>query len=263
MEVDRLQIKDVAERTGFSPATLRYYEDLGLLPRSTRTRSGYRLYDESTLDRLAFIGRAKQLGRSLDEIAQLTRVWDGGRCGPVQDHLRTIVGEKLALALRQIDELRALATELQRAASDLAGHRPDGPCDNDCGCTNSPQTPPESVSQPVFLRPHPGAAMTPHNPPPIACTLGPNSMIERRDAWSAVLRDVHERQAISGGLRLTFTSSVPLDALIRLVAAEHECCSFFSFAITVDGRGSALEVTAPEEASSMVDLIFGGHENES
>jgi len=77
------QIKDVAERTGFTPATLRYYEEIGLLPASTRTAAGYRIYDDSSLDRLAFIARAKQLGCSLGEIADLRwrgRAGDAARC---------------------------------------------------------------------------------------------------------------------------------------------------------------------------------------
>ena len=76
-----LRIKDVAQRTGFSAATLRYYEDIGLLPPAARTDAGYRLYGADTLDRLAFIARAKQLGCSLDEIATLNGAWDGGECG--------------------------------------------------------------------------------------------------------------------------------------------------------------------------------------
>ena len=96
------QIKDVSERTGFSPATLRYYEDIGLLPPSTRTAAGYRIFDDATLARLAFIARAKQLGCSLDEIADLATAWEGGRCGPIQDRLRTVVADKLESAQRQI-----------------------------------------------------------------------------------------------------------------------------------------------------------------
>ena len=86
-----LRIADVARRSGFSPATLRYYEEIGVLPAPPRTDGGYRSYDERTLVRLAFISRAKQLGCSLDEIADLSLAWDGGECGPVQDRLRRLV----------------------------------------------------------------------------------------------------------------------------------------------------------------------------
>ena len=63
------KIKEVADRSGFTAATLRYYEEIGLLPEASRTPAGYRLYDDGTLDRLAFIARAKQLGCTLEEIA--------------------------------------------------------------------------------------------------------------------------------------------------------------------------------------------------
>ena len=93
MTLTGFQIKDVAERSGFSAATLRYYEDIGLLASAARPASGYRVYDESTIERQAFIGRAKQLGCSLEEIADLNTAWDGGECGPVQDRLRSLVIE--------------------------------------------------------------------------------------------------------------------------------------------------------------------------
>ena len=110
-----LKIKEVADASGFTTATLRYYEQIGLLPEATRTPAGYRLYDQRTLDRLAFIARAKQLGCSLDEITGLTAAWDGGECGPVQDQLRRLVAGKIGAAHSQIAELVTFAAELQQA----------------------------------------------------------------------------------------------------------------------------------------------------
>lgn len=51
--------------------------------RSDENPAGHRLYHDHTLDRLALINRAKQLGRNLVEIGDLTVAWDGGQCGPV------------------------------------------------------------------------------------------------------------------------------------------------------------------------------------
>ncbi|HUF99821.1 MAG TPA: MerR family transcriptional regulator, partial [Ilumatobacter sp.] len=90
-----LKIKDVADASGFSANTLRYYEQIGLLPVSARTAAGYRMYDQRTLDRLAFIARAKQLGCTLEEITGLATAWDGGECGPIQDQLRRLVADKI------------------------------------------------------------------------------------------------------------------------------------------------------------------------
>ena len=98
----------MARRSGFTPATLRYYEEIGVLPAPPRTDGGYRSYDERTLERLAFIARAKQLGCSLEEIADLSVAWDGGECEPAQDRLRRLVAEKLATAQAEIVELMTL-----------------------------------------------------------------------------------------------------------------------------------------------------------
>lgn len=245
------KIKDIAERSGFTAATLRYYEGIGLLPESTRTPAGYRLYDERTLDRLAFIARAKQLGCTLGEIADLTLAWDGGQCGPVQDRLRAVVADKLGNAQQQIVELMTLSSELQRAATTLELHRPDGPCDDRCGCVTDPTV--DAPSRPVALVSKP----TSLEPVPIACTLESHSMRGRLDDWQALLTHVVVREQLDDGVRVTFGPATPLDDLIRLTAAEHDCCQFFGFAITVDGRGVALEVRSPPEAVDVVHALFG------
>ena len=122
-------ISEAAERSGFSASALRYYEGIGLVEPSDRTDAGYRLYDDDTLDRLAFIARAKQLGCSLEEINDLVGIWDEGCCAPVQKRFHDLVTAKLAAAERQIAELTALADQLRLAATHLAGPPVDGPCD--------------------------------------------------------------------------------------------------------------------------------------
>jgi hypothetical protein len=54
----RYRIAEVADRTGFSTPTLRYYEEIGLLPPAERTAAGYRLYDDRAIDRLRFVRAA-------------------------------------------------------------------------------------------------------------------------------------------------------------------------------------------------------------
>ena len=249
------KIKDIADRSGFTAATLRYYEEIGLLPESTRTPAGYRLYDDHTLDRLAFIARAKQLGCTLEEIADLSVAWDGGRCGPMQDRLRGVVADKLATAQLKIIEMTTLTSELQRAATTLEMHRPDGPCDDSCGCiTDSPDTAEVVSHQPVSLGNKPDHAQV---GVPIACTLGPQSMPGRLAEWQRLLEHVVRREPIERGLRATFAQATPLDELMRLAAAEQACCQFFTFAITVDTRGVALEVRAPDDALPVLQSLFG------
>lgn len=128
------RISDVAARSGFSAATLRYYEEIGLLPEPARTPAGYRRYDDHAIERLAFIARAKRLGCSLDEIADLSTAWDSDQCGPVQDRLRDVVADKLANARQQVADLLTLINDLEQTRATLEGHRPIGPCDDQCGC---------------------------------------------------------------------------------------------------------------------------------
>lgn len=239
------RIKEIAERSGFTPATLRYYEEIGIIPPPERTAAGYRHYDGLTLDRLAFIARAKQLGCSLEEIAELGKAWDGGECGPVQDRLRAVVGAKLRSAQQQIGDLMTLTAELQRAASNLERHRPEGPCDERCGCMAGDE-------QPLVQ-------LTTKSPTsaPIACTLGADAIGARLDEWGSVLDHAVTRRAIEGGVRVELDSRSDLAELSRLVAVEHDCCRFFSFTITIDGRGIALEVRAPEAAQAIVTALFG------
>jgi DNA-binding transcriptional MerR regulator len=139
-------IGEAARRSGFSASALRYYEGIGLVEPATRTVAGYRVYDERTFDRLAFIARAKQLGCSLEEIIDLVGVWDGERCGPVQRRFHDLVTEKLAATQRQIAELTALADQLRHAAAQLVGPASDGPCDERCACLNL-----EGAAAPVAL----------------------------------------------------------------------------------------------------------------
>ena len=236
------KIKEIADRTGFSAATLRYYEDIGLLPESARTAAGYRMYDERTVERLAFIARAKQLGCTLEEIADLTLAFDGGQCGPIQDRLRTIVAAKIATTRQQIVELMTLSAELQQAAASLELHRPEGPCDDSCGCMS-----PGGDTTPVSLIAK----------PEIACTLDGSMMPGRLDDWRQLLSFVSRREAIDSGVRLIFAADVSPGSLIDLVAAEQQCCRFFGFAITVDERGLALEVRAPSDAQPILTALFG------
>jgi len=75
--------------------------------------------------------------------------------------------------------------------------------------------------------------------------------------WQALLAGVEHREPITHGLRLHFGHAGPLAEIGRLAAAEHECCPFFTFAITIDGRGVALEVTAPPDGHALLELVFG------
>jgi hypothetical protein len=166
--------------------------------------------------------------------------------------LRSLVRDKLATATVQITELMTLSAELQRAAAALERHRPDGPCDDRCGCVvDDDRAVPSAVA--LIAKPI-GSA---DDGSPIACSLEAAEMPGRLDDWQRLLEHVRQRSPIDDGVRLEFEPGVPTDELIRLVHAEQDCCNFFRFAITVDRRGTALEVSASPEARPVVDAVFG------
>lgn len=107
-----MKIGQVATVSGFPIKTIRYYEDIGLLaPSVERSDSGYRLFEESVLGRLAFIKRAKSLGLSLREIGEILEIRDKGQlpCGEVKQQLENKVKE----ITDQIEALEVLKAELQ------------------------------------------------------------------------------------------------------------------------------------------------------
>jgi MerR family transcriptional regulator, copper efflux regulator len=94
--------------------------------------------------------------------------------------------------------------------------------------------------------------------PPIDCTLDGSSVPDRLAGWRAILAHATSRTTTDDGARrVEFDGDIPVDELARLVVAEQQCCAFFSFAITVDHHGVALEVRAPDDATAVVDALFG------
>src|SRR3546814_10387180 len=77
-KVKSLLIGELSERSNVPAKTLRFYEDVGVLPPPARTSSGYRDYDNSALDRLRFIASAQGAGLSLAEIREVIGIRDEG-----------------------------------------------------------------------------------------------------------------------------------------------------------------------------------------
>ncbi len=105
----------VCEATGLSARTVRYYEELGLLPGVRRRNGGRRVYGPDELERLRFIQRLKAFGLSLAEIRELNDVHaiEGGT-GPMLRRLQQLLGGHLSALDQRIAQLTSLRDEIQR-----------------------------------------------------------------------------------------------------------------------------------------------------
>jgi DNA-binding transcriptional MerR regulator len=128
-----LRIGEVSELTGTTPRTIRYYEEIGLLPVALGREPGsHRLYDEADVERLRDVLRLKELlGVSLDELRELVaaevarsslrREWDRGIEDPVRR--REVLEEAMGYVERQLELTRRRRTEIGKLERELASKR--------------------------------------------------------------------------------------------------------------------------------------------
>jgi DNA-binding transcriptional MerR regulator len=107
-----LRIGELAERTGASAPTIRYYEEIGLLPRPQRRRGGQRCYDAEDIRRLTFIRRCRDFALPIKQVQILVSLMQdrGGSCAQARD-----------LAQRHLTVLRAKRAELGKLERTIAG----------------------------------------------------------------------------------------------------------------------------------------------
>ena len=103
----------LAKQAGLPIKTIRYYEEVGLIPKPPRTASRYRLYVPETADRLQFIKKAQHLGLRLAEIKDILDLADRGRC-PC-GHVQHVLRQRLAELKAKIQDLRLLEQRIQHA----------------------------------------------------------------------------------------------------------------------------------------------------
>jgi DNA-binding transcriptional MerR regulator len=245
-----MRISQLAEASGLPASTLRFYEAEGLLP-AERTPAGYRSYGADALERLGFIGAAKDLGLPLGEIGQLLRVWESGACSQVKAELRPRLATRLAEAEARGAQVAAFVGTLHGALAHLDA-LPDRAerCDPGCGFLASPAGS-EPVDVQISVRP---LETERWRAAPVACTLGPRQSGERATRWREAVAGA-DRTPIDDGIRLTLPVGHVVE-LAELVVAEHECCAFFDFRLHLDGPSVHLEVRAPAEAAGLLDQLF-------
>ena len=120
-----MNIGTAAERSGVPAKTIRYYEEIGLIPGARRSEGGYRVYLENDVQTLRFIQRARSLGFSVKEVAALLALWrDKGRASA---EVKAMAQSHIADIEKKIAELESM----RRTLLDLT-HRCHGDDHPDC-----------------------------------------------------------------------------------------------------------------------------------
>ncbi len=91
---------------------------------------------------------------------------------------------------------------------------------------------------------------------PIACSLSSGEVRTRLREWADVLRDVQERQAIEGGIRLVFSGAASLALIADLAIREHVCCPLLRFTVGRDDEAPVLEVRSGAEPQDLIRQVF-------
>lgn len=121
-----LNIGEASKASGVSPKMIRHYESRGLLADARRTGAGYRIYDRNDIHTLRFVRRARDLGFSIKEIAQLLDLWRNRRRSSAD--VRRVAEQHAVELNRKIEELQAMKRTLERLVHDCHGdERPDCP----------------------------------------------------------------------------------------------------------------------------------------
>jgi DNA-binding transcriptional MerR regulator len=126
-----IRIGQVAERVGITPRTIRYYEEIGLLPGAERAKGTHRLYDDADIERLTELTRLRDLlNLSLDELKELVEAEEARdllrrrfRETESSDERLRILEAALPHIERQLELVRSKKSELERLEDELVERR--------------------------------------------------------------------------------------------------------------------------------------------
>ncbi|MDV7142968.1 Cu(I)-responsive transcriptional regulator [Tropicimonas sp. TH_r6] len=139
-----MNIGDVARMSGLPTKTIRYYEDIGLVS-PLRSTNGYRTFRDSDLHKLAFLGRARSLGFTIDDCRNLIALY--GDDTRASADVKKIASEHLERIDAKVDELLAMKKTLSHLVHECAGdHRPDCPILEDLATSLDEETPKATVA---------------------------------------------------------------------------------------------------------------------
>jgi DNA-binding transcriptional MerR regulator len=228
--MDGLRVSDLAGRAGLAPSTVRFYERAGLLSPARRAANGYRVFDESALEELAFISRAKGIGMSLEEIAGLVAAWPDSECQSLQARLRDFLATRISQVRAQQAELGAFERQLETVLGRLSARDP-GPehCGKGCGCEADLDASPADAGH-----------------APWGCSLGQDALASRVSQWNAVAAAATSAGHDGDTVRLTLPAIPDMTATVAaLCAAETTCCPQTRFTLELTAGQLTLTAHAP------------------
>lgn len=121
-----MNIGQAAKSSGVNAKLIRHYESIGIIPKATRSDSGYRVYTENDVHILIFVKRARSLGFSMKEIKKLVSLWRNKSRSSYE--VKTLALAHIEDLEKKIRELQEMAKTLKKLAKNCHGdHRPDCP----------------------------------------------------------------------------------------------------------------------------------------
>jgi DNA-binding transcriptional MerR regulator len=132
MMADLQRIGVIARELGINPKTIRYYEEIGLIPEPARTPQGYRLYTREAVERIAFILRARALDFSLEDIGEILAFRERGQtpCTRVTE----LVAQRIQEIDAKIGALEQLRSDLEKLQTQSQNLPPQPAADDGCFC---------------------------------------------------------------------------------------------------------------------------------
>ncbi|MCK5165784.1 MAG: Cu(I)-responsive transcriptional regulator [Rhodospirillaceae bacterium] len=121
-----MNIGSASKMSGITAKTIRYYEQVGLIPPAGRAANGYRDYDKKDVQVLRFIKRSRSLGFSVEEVSNLLDLWlNGGRASA---DVKSIATKHIAEIEEKIIEMQSIVGTLKNLTKCCHGDdRPDCP----------------------------------------------------------------------------------------------------------------------------------------
>lgn len=121
-----MNIGEAAKASGVNAKLIRHYESIGIIPKASRTDSGYRTYSESDVNVLSFVRRARGLGFSMKEIKKLVGLWRNKSRASAE--VKSLALEHVRQMETKIAELEAMVKTLKHLAKCCHGdQRPECP----------------------------------------------------------------------------------------------------------------------------------------